>query len=69
MNENDRVQALLEDVNGKFDAIMEYVRDIPAMKADIAELKDDMSHVKSDIEVIKGVAKEHSRDIAELKAR
>ena len=65
---NNEVAVILEDINGKFDAVMEYVRDIPDMKHDIAVLKEDVSELKFDMKLVKTVVQEHSYEIRELKA-
>lgn len=53
MNENSRYQVLIEDMNGKLDAIMEYVQDIPAIKEDVSVLKNDVAVLKTDVAVLK----------------
>ena len=42
--------ALLEDMNGKFETMLEYVKDIPEMKEDIKNLKKqgDRSELRLD---------------------
>ena len=69
MNESARILVLFEEMNGKFDPIMEYVKDIPDIKNRVMKLEEDMETVKSDLFVIKHIIKQHSQDINELKAR
>jgi uncharacterized protein YoxC len=57
MAKSDRVKVFLEDMNNKYDTILEYVRDIPEMKQDIRELKTRMD--KND--------QAHGQDIEQLK--
>ena len=64
----DHFSVLMEDQNGKLDAVLEAVRDmqqkvavLPAMQQDIAELKQDVS-------VIKAAVKATNRDLAEHKS-
>jgi peptidoglycan hydrolase CwlO-like protein len=56
-------------MNGKFDAIMEYVKDIPDIKRRVIRLEEKVDHLQIDMTMVKRIIKEHSRDIAELKAR
>ena len=62
-NEDARTQILLEDMNSKFDMIMEYVKDIPDMKQDISELKQTTNRHDTDLQDIKAVLKDHSLQI------
>lgn len=56
----------LEDVNSKFDAIMEVV--LP-MREDVAKLKTDMDEVKADLKIVKAVVTDHSIEQNDIKAR
>jgi hypothetical protein len=56
-------------MNGKFDAIMEYVKDIPDIKRRVIRLEEKVDHLQIDMTMVKRIIKVHSRDIAELKAR
>ena len=47
MQKRDRVEIMFEGISGKFDAVMEFVHEIPEMKADIKELKSDLAELKS----------------------
>lgn len=58
MSDNDAV--LLEDMNHKFDVILEYVAPLASVPEDIRQLKEDMAEVKGDIRVIKAVITDHS---------
>lgn len=69
MKESARILVLFEEMSGKFDAILEYVKDIPDIKRRVTRLEVDMEQVKSDLTVIKFGLKVHSQEIAELKAR
>lgn len=62
-------QALYERAEEKLDAILEYVKDIPAMKADIRWLKADMPEVKFDIELLKIDTGELKTDMQDVKGR
>ncbi len=64
-----RAEILFEDMQGQVQAILEFVADIPAMKADIAQLKEDMADVKSRLTVHEVILREHSREIAKINAK
>ncbi|MBI4101014.1 hypothetical protein HY441_00895 [Candidatus Microgenomates bacterium] len=68
MKDGDRVQALLEDYNSKMDAILEYVKDIPAMKTKIDNIEARVGSIDEKLAALEVIVKEHSADIAELKA-
>lgn len=61
--------ALLEDVNHKFDVILEYLRPLARLPHDVDELKDDMTVVKTDIRTIKHTIKGQSKDHRQLEKR
>ena len=67
MNERDRFEILLEDVNGKFDAVIEYVKDIPEIKERVTRLEDKFDNVEMRTDVLESVVKEHSSEISALK--
>jgi hypothetical protein len=46
MKPTDRVGVLLEDMNDKFDAIMEYVRDIPEIKTRLTNVEHRLDGVE-----------------------
>lgn len=62
-NDDHYVGALLEDINHKFDALMEGQQAMASVPGDIAQLKSDMFDVKNDIAAIKAVAKDHEKMI------
>lgn len=69
MEDHNYTYAILEDINGKFDAVIEYVKDIPEIKQRLTNVESDVAQIKDDMTIVKGVIKEHSHDIAELKQR
>lgn len=69
MKESARMVVLFEEMNIKFDAILEYVKDIPDIKQRLIRLEGDVRELKADMAIIKPLIREHSRDIAWLKAR
>ncbi|HVQ44688.1 MAG TPA: hypothetical protein VMT30_07035 [Candidatus Saccharimonadia bacterium] len=69
MKEPARILVLFEEMNGKFDAILEYVKDIPDMRLRLGRLEDRMDGVELDLTVIKSLVKQSSADIRQLKAQ
>jgi type IV secretory pathway ATPase VirB11/archaellum biosynthesis ATPase len=69
MRDSARMLVLHEEMNDKFNVIMEYVRDIPEIKQRVTRLEEDLGVVGLDVSVIKNVVKQHSKDIADLKGR
>jgi type IV secretory pathway ATPase VirB11/archaellum biosynthesis ATPase len=61
MSDSARVLVLFEEMNGKFDAILEYVRDIPDIRRRVMRTEDKMDILQDDVTMVKGVIKEHSR--------
>ena len=55
--------ALLEDVNGKFDRLIEILQPFPQMQKDIAVIKDDVAELKTDMKVVNHAFKETSADL------
>lgn len=53
-------KVLVEHIDDRFQAVMEYVQDIPTMKEDIGTLKVDVDILKSGVDTLKS-------DVAELK--
>ncbi len=59
--------AILEDINGKFDFVIEnIVPDIKDMKKNIAELKEDVGELKIDMKAVKAGVKNHEQRITTL---
>jgi peptidoglycan hydrolase CwlO-like protein len=69
MSDTARILVLFEQMNAKFDAILEYVRDIPDIKRRVTRLEEKVDKLQDDMTVVKIVIKQHSKDIAELRAR
>jgi hypothetical protein len=66
-NNNDHYEgALLEDMNHKFDVILEYLTPLASVPSDVAQLKDDMTVVKADIKTIKAVVTNHEGRITKI---
>ena len=60
---SDLDNILLEDVNHKFDAILEGQAALASLPADVAQLKADMIEVKADVRTIKAVVISHSSQL------
>jgi predicted nucleic acid-binding Zn-ribbon protein len=63
---------LLEEMNGKFDMVLEmvgYLRENMATKSDIRELRDELSEVKGDVKAIKFAVTNMSGDIDDHEKR
>ena len=54
------IAIILEDVNHKFDVIVEGQQAMAHIPAAVAKLQEDMTEVRGDIRAIKAVAKDHS---------
>ncbi|HSW81497.1 MAG TPA: hypothetical protein VLG40_03810 [Candidatus Saccharimonas sp.] len=69
MTREDRnyVAAILEDINSKFDFLVEIVmpmqKDVASLKDDVAMLKDDMHEVKADIRTLKLALTETNKEL------
>lgn len=71
---------VLEDINGKFDTLLEIVvpmqRDVATLKEDVAVLKEDVAELKSDVRTIKAAltvtstqVHDHERRITNLEVK
>ena len=66
-DKNDHHQGvLLEDMNHKFDVILEYLKPLSGLPAKVDRIDERLERVESDVKVVKVVLKDHSKDIAEL---
>ena len=62
-NDSHYEGALLEDVNHKFDVILEYLGPLASVPSDVAQLKTDMGDVKADVKTIKAVITNQSSQL------
>lgn len=60
---SDLDNILLEDINHKFDAILEGQAAMAHVPGDVAQLKADMFEVKADVKTIKAVITSHSSQL------
>lgn len=70
----DYTNVLLEEMNGKFDLLLEAVAPLKDMQKDIIVMKEDIVELKGDAKVIKAAVTDlshqvadHDREIRELK--
>jgi hypothetical protein len=59
----DHFEFLLEDVNDKFDLILEMVTALLPLRGQVQAIDDRLAGVESDVKIIKRVVKEHSREL------
>lgn len=61
---DDHMAVLLEDLDSKFDGVIEAVSDlatdVKAMKVDVAEIKEDVADLKTDVSAIKAAVTDQS---------
>ncbi len=65
MSEIDEAGVLKEDLNDKLDVILEYVQDIPIIKADVKDLRVRMGRVEGRLDVIEFVVKDHTKTLGQ----
>lgn len=70
MSQKDHYAAvLLEDMNGKFDAIMEILIPMQEQVREIPKMKEDITEMKADIRTIKIAVTDTNRDLHKLERR
>ncbi|HWT39830.1 MAG TPA: hypothetical protein VN081_00960, partial [Dongiaceae bacterium] len=52
---------LLEDINGKFDFLIELVTPLTLLPAAVAQLQEDVTQMRKDLGVTNRVVKDHSK--------
>ncbi len=68
-SDKDNLEVVLEDMNGKFDAIMEILIPMRDQVAGMPSMKDDIREIKTDVKIIKAVLTEHSSQLNNHEAR
>lgn len=63
--DKDYTGALLEDINGKFDVIVEAVGQIQDQIKVLPAIQSDLEEVKADVKTIKSVLTGHSQQLAD----
>lgn len=69
MSRRDYTNLILEDINGKFDLVLEAVAPIKYLQIDVAKLKEDMIEVKADLKTIKFALKHTNIQVADHEVR
>ena len=69
MTDESRTQIMFEHLDGKLDTIQEGLDKLADVPVRLDRIEKQLVHVKSDVTVIKQVVREHSSDIAKLKAQ
>ncbi len=62
--DKDYTNVLLEEMNSKFDLLLEAVKPIRQLQQDTGTLKEDMNEVKSDVKVIKAAVTDVSKEVS-----
>lgn len=55
---------LLEDMNHKFDLLLELLSPMKQIQQDVGSLKEDMSQVKQDVKIIKAAVTDLSHQVS-----
>ena len=66
MQKKERVEILLEDLVSKVDGIAEVLAPMPPR---LVKIEQQLETIEGNVKVIKGVLRENSADIVELKAK
>lgn len=65
----DYIAVVLEDMNAKFDLILEIVRPLTPLPQQMRELSEKVDRVETEIGVIKKVIRQHSDSLRDHKDR
>lgn len=65
----DYIAVVVEDMNAKFDLILEIVRPLTPLPQQIREVSEKVDHVEAEIGVIKKVIRQHSDSLRDHKDR
>ncbi|HEX5448314.1 MAG TPA: hypothetical protein VFW90_03905 [Candidatus Saccharimonadales bacterium] len=72
MADNNYTEALLEDINGKFDAVLnglQGIREVMARQEDLEEVKADIKTIKIAVTDTSTQVQDHERRITHLEAK
>jgi outer membrane murein-binding lipoprotein Lpp len=70
MSKDDNYTAiLLEDMNDKFDLIMEAIRPLQTLPAQVARLGEDVAELKSDMKVVKAAITDLTPQVNDIDVR
>lgn len=67
--DDDYTAILLEDMNDKFDLIMEAIRPLQTLPAQVARLGEDVAELKSDMKVVKAAITDLTPQVNDIDVR
>lgn len=69
LNDNERKEVLGEVLADELKAILEYVKDVPAMQNEVHQVHAIVNDINDRLSVLEHVVKEHESDIKQLRHR
>ena len=69
LNDDERKEALGEVLADELNAILEYVKDVPAMQNELHQVHATVNDISDRLSVLEHVVKEHESDIKQLRRR
>lgn len=68
MPDKNYIAVILEEVRGQYQAIQEGLDNLQGVPVKLDKIDNRLDNLESDMKIVKGVLREHSADIQELKA-
>lgn len=68
-NDDNYTNVPLEEMNGKFDAIIEAVRTVPSLVESVNALSADMEEVRDDVKIIKAAVTDTNQQVQDHEQR
>jgi uncharacterized protein YoxC len=62
-SDDNHTNVLLEDINGKFDTILEAITSMQPQVAKIASIEESVAELKTDVKVIKAAVKDQGKQL------
>ncbi len=69
LNDDEQKAVLSEVMSSQLQAILEYVKEIPAIKQELREVREIAETTRGDASVIKKVVVAHKSDLTKVKRR
>jgi septal ring factor EnvC (AmiA/AmiB activator) len=76
LSDDERKQVLGEVLHDELQAILELVKDVPAIRHDLTQVQSDISELKQDMKIVKAAVtdlsrqgQDHERRLTRLEAR
>ncbi len=69
MSKKNYTDVLLEEMNGKFDLLLEAISPLKDMQNDMFLMKEDISELKTDVKIIKAEVTDTNVQVIEHEAR